>query len=529
MSLPESHWVAWPNTMASGGNLPVSAFGYTLETVLRFIWLPIAVLLTACSLETGALLPRSDAAGPADSGGDGGDTGVRGPDACVPRAESCNAADDDCDGMIDEGFDIMADPENCGRCGTSCGVDPANAAAMCTMGVCGLDCDAGFDDCDGDRSNGCEASTTEPARCGSCTTACGVTRSLCQTLGGSSTCVATCATGTTLCGETRCVNTEDDPANCGDCDMACSAPMNAEPACVERACAVSCDAGFDDCDGVLGNGCEAPLDSPADCGACGVDCSRDHAVAGCGAGECNFACEIGFGDCDGMEANGCEMAVDTLTDCGACGVACEAPNGTPECSTSSCLVDSCDPGFNDCNGSATDGCESRPDEDEDNCGACGTSCAGVCNGGLCHIDCFAGPCNDGCNPSTADCGCAGGAHCGYLCSDSRDCLITCEQRNTQCTVLGSSPAVFTGLCKSGADCDFRMQSGETITVECKDRNTSCDVDCRGATNCTVNCHADAKCRLRCDVPSATCQYSTCGGGDATCTDGSIVCNRACPP
>lgn len=51
--------------------------------------------------------------------------------------------------------DVQSDPAHCGGCGPC--PTPANAAATCTMGQCGLGaCDDGFSDCDGDPSNGCE-------------------------------------------------------------------------------------------------------------------------------------------------------------------------------------------------------------------------------------------------------------------------------------------------------------------------------------------------------------------------------------
>ena len=34
--------------------------------------------------------------------------------------EVCNAADDDCDGLVDEGVDLVADRDNCGACGRQC-------------------------------------------------------------------------------------------------------------------------------------------------------------------------------------------------------------------------------------------------------------------------------------------------------------------------------------------------------------------------------------------------------------------------
>jgi hypothetical protein len=75
---------------------------------------------------------------------------------CVPTegGEVCNGLDDDCNGLVDEGFDLSRDPRNCGRCGVIC--DAANAEVECNEGVCvTLRCMPGFADLDPSAS-GCE-------------------------------------------------------------------------------------------------------------------------------------------------------------------------------------------------------------------------------------------------------------------------------------------------------------------------------------------------------------------------------------
>jgi hypothetical protein len=68
--------------------------------------------------------------------------------------------------------DTSTDVNNCGACGTVCG--SANTSSVsCTGGSCQLTCNAGFADCDGDPSNGCETDTaTDPNNCGACGTVC---------------------------------------------------------------------------------------------------------------------------------------------------------------------------------------------------------------------------------------------------------------------------------------------------------------------------------------------------------------------
>ncbi len=72
-----------------------------------------------------------------------------------PKLEVCNGLDDNCDGQIDEDFDLQGDPMNCGACGKVCSL--ANAVAGCTNGACVVArCEPGFADADRNPANGCE-------------------------------------------------------------------------------------------------------------------------------------------------------------------------------------------------------------------------------------------------------------------------------------------------------------------------------------------------------------------------------------
>ena len=69
-----------------------------------------------------------------DSGGDAFDGDVEDADdgsTCSPDAEEvCNGLDDDCDGVVDEGFDLVVDSHNCGACDHICpGTEPCVARA----------------------------------------------------------------------------------------------------------------------------------------------------------------------------------------------------------------------------------------------------------------------------------------------------------------------------------------------------------------------------------------------------------------
>ena len=92
---------------------------------------------------------------------------IRCDDLTDTTAEACNLGDDDCDGQVDEDFDLAGDVANCGQCGRAC-TNPAGTTS-CSAGTCVPTCAAGALDCDGNPVNGCEPRDTNPS-CGAPTT-----------------------------------------------------------------------------------------------------------------------------------------------------------------------------------------------------------------------------------------------------------------------------------------------------------------------------------------------------------------------
>jgi len=310
---------------------------------------------------------------------------------CVPgcnATQPCPSGRACCDGACVNPQDNTA---HCGGCGMVCAV--ANGAATCTAGSCAVaSCAGSFGDCDTMAANGCETDTaTSAAHCGACGRACAARANAGVTCAAGA-CVYACDAGFADCDgdpSNGCeVDTRSAPANCGMCGRACVA-ANGTASCTAGACGVgACNAGFADCDADATNGCEVDTRaSLTHCGACGTLCpTPPNAAPTCSAGACGLACNPGFGNCDAMAANGCEVDTRvTVAHCGGCGTVCPArPNSAPTCVAGACGF-LCSAGFADCDGSAANGCEVTLATSDLHCGRCGNACepGAACAAGTC--------------------------------------------------------------------------------------------------------------------------------------------------
>ena len=259
--------------------------------------------------------------------------------------------------------DVQSDPRNCGSCAAACTV--LQGTASCTAGACGVGgCDQGWADCNNDPADGCE------------------------------------------------VEVATDPDNCTACGKVCTI-VNAVPACSNACYIRACDFGTDDCNSDVTDGCEtSTVSDKLNCGSCGNSCKGEpHATVDCQNAACAVTgCQAGFADCDGNTGNGCEVQVATdNANCGTCGTVCKNglvcknggctcamcnfPHATSTCLNMVCAIDKCNAGWGDCDGVAKNGCEAAMTSDSSNCGACGMVCGNgeVCIKGLCSIT----TCGDG--------------------------------------------------------------------------------------------------------------------------------------
>lgn len=538
----------------------------------------VFVALSACTLNVAGRLrdnDQTDADADTDADGDTGD--------CVPSLEACNGLDDDCDGEIDEDFDLQTDLDHCGQCDRPCLGDPPNASPTCESGLCTLECDRGFANCDDDIGSGCEANLTSSDTCGSCERRCTDPTPLCaQHADSTYECVSSCPDGTELCGAS-CIDTSQSTNHCGGCDNRCDSWAHASPICVNSVCGFECDEGFYDCDEVDATGCEDDLTSLENCGDCGDLCDPDNAVGSCVDRVCQIAyCDADFGDCSGGVDDGCETSLLTLSDCTACGVLCELPRADASCATGECLVATCSDGWDDC--TAEDGCETQLGTESD-CSGCGDDCTldnaiGECVDGVCDIDeCveFYDNCNayvpDGCEASLLDdpencgwcshrclpieecingvcstgiclpecdcdatcttddaCDCSAGCLCdAMVCAD--DCSARCNGAGTMCMLDATSVSNLTPFfCGNGAMCwvDMSGSGGNLNSGErtCTGRDTACFINCEDASNCHPNCLDNARCVLRCEGAS-NCSFEDCWTTEDTCPGNVRVCGVDC--
>jgi hypothetical protein len=98
----------------------------------------------------------------------------------------------------------------------------------------------------------------------------------------------------------------------------------------------------------------------------GSSCVTAHATTSVcdGDGGCvETLCQQGYLDCDHDPTNGCETEFNTLS-CGACEAYCNPAHvGRAICTTTSplCVYNGCLPGYRDCDGDTSNGCETPTD------------------------------------------------------------------------------------------------------------------------------------------------------------------------
>lgn len=124
-------------------------------------------------------------------------------------------------------------------------------------------------------------------------------------------------------------------------------------ACVACLGDPDCPSGLVCMDNACRPGCNASHPCPGDLLCCGGVCAdRQTDARNCGA--CGTTCA---GATDACCAGTCQDTRGDLNHCGACGQTCTLSHALPACMAGACAVRMCQPGFENLDGNAANGCE----------------------------------------------------------------------------------------------------------------------------------------------------------------------------
>jgi len=332
--------------------------------------------------------------------------------AADPPVETCNLADDDCDGMIDEG-----DPGGGAACGMSMG-DCTTGVEACVGGsiVCSGAVEPATETCNGSDED-CDGMTDE------------------GNPGGG----AVCGTDFGVCSTGR--------QQCTSGSLVCMGSTGPDPA------GESCNSLDDDCDGTIDEG------NPGGGGACGItvgECAGGTEMCLGGALQCMGAtgpvietCNTLDDDCDGSVDENFDLANDR-NNCGGCGTVCSYPNGIAGCSMSMCALVACADGFFDADMDPSNGCEYACSfRGTEICNGMDDDCDGTVDVGLTAPPDFCNP-NGVCMGTTPTCGGAMGWQCSYG-ADYEPTEVSCDMLDNDCNGVVDDPFPGVGTsCSRGA-------------------------------------------------------------------------------
>lgn len=299
------------------------------------------------------------------------------------------------------------------------------------------------------------------------------------------------------------------------------------------------DVAIDACTGsVCGSGCVNIQTDVHHCGGCSTDCTTLGHVTGstqCVAGACVLTggCAPGYADCDGLASSGCEADLTMPGHCGSCASTCAEP--TPMCTAGTTgdggTAFHCASG---CSGATSTRCSMicvDANGDPNNCGGCGHVCSAppnavaICSGAVCGFACNAGYADCDHDPANG-CEVATGADtnncggCGNICPSVTGGTATCAAGACGVTCA-------TGLC--GPTCVSCAASG-TGSACLPSGTCGCNVAtdcpsgraCDATTHvCATSCSATQQCNGGCCSAAAS---GTCvAGASSTACGASGIC------
>ncbi|MGM0556174.1 MAG: MopE-related protein, partial [Myxococcota bacterium] len=334
-------------------------------------------------------------------------------------SERCNGADDNCDGVVDEGCGCDFDGETDGVCATATVDGDGDCAQPSDYEADEVSCDGLDNDCDGVVDEGCDCDFNGSSE-GVCAN---------STIGSDGNCAQP-------------TDYESDETSCGD----------------------TLD---NDCDGVVDEGCPCDYDGNSD-GVCGTATIDD--TGNCAAPTTYESDESTCGDgldndCDGAEDEGCACDYNNESD-GVCGTATRDSSGACQEPTEyEADETACDGADNDCDGQVDEGCTCT-DGDTQNCysGPSGTAGEGLCQQGTqtCSGGTW-GSCDNEVLPTTETCGNNTDEDCDGLVDEG----CPCDYNGTSTGVCSGGTLDGSGTCTAPADYESPESS-------CDGKDNNCD-------------------------------------------------------
>ena len=235
-------------------------------------------------------------------------------------------------------------------------------------------------------------------------------------------------------------------------------------------------------------------------------------------------CPSGQMHCPGTDK--CVPLAPTCPGASAC-LGCAPQNAVPSCVGGACAIALCVPGWSDCDGDPTNGCEADIVSGIDSCGGCGRSCdAGqVCTGGAC----VAGPCappNTNCNGACVDlrtsvqyCGA-----CAIACSPAEQCDNGgCVPVAPVCTTCGAA-----GCVDLQQDVDNCGSCGHKCPTSDNTFSRAClSGQCQPCPPGLTACQESSPLLVLC--ADTTRERFNCGTCGHECGDGETCWNSVCVP
>ncbi|MBI5533535.1 MAG: hypothetical protein HY898_12525 [Deltaproteobacteria bacterium] len=334
-----------------------------------------------------------------------------------------------------------------------------------------------------------------------------------------------CDTKTGACVECK----PADPSTCVVGMYCDAATLKCTPGCdsvddcstVSDAGTVTCDPNTHKCVGCVSDD-QCPLGLVCKSNSCEPGCTLQH------------ACQSGFSCC----ASKCVDISQDLDNCGACAKPCTYPNAVAQCTGGNCVIDSCNPGFENCDKNIVNGCETpipdggvgcacQPGEVQD-CytGPPNTKDIGVCKGGKATCNNGGngwGPCVGEVLPTAETCFTPGDDNCnGQVNEFGAGCV--CTPNATESCYTGPPGTQAIGACTDGnwtcnaagtawGPCTGQVLPTPETCLTPVDDNCNGEVNEAGGAGCQCTPNSTQPCY---GGPPGTQNVGTCKGGTQTC-------------